>query len=239
MFLTSAQTEALYYNKADTNNLLANKVFNIGDISLPGMLDIGTSNYTNSRIRCNANLGGYTGYAELKAASSYGMFVNLSTTRADGGWVYFKIDNDDFIQLSGNGDKVNIYKDTPVSGHLDVGSGVSSKINVHAANNGYIGYGELYAQSSCDLYINRQTTRVNGGWVCHTINGGRFLLLSGSGQIVKNFKPLVSSSDDRLEENEELIEHACETLSKLRPQLYAKNQILTMMTIQPGIKKVV
>ena len=88
MLLTSTQTEALHYNKTDNGNLLADKVSNIGDIPLPGMLDIGTSDYTNSRIRCNANLGGYIGYAELRAASSYDMFINLSTTKTDGGWMY-------------------------------------------------------------------------------------------------------------------------------------------------------
>ena len=36
------------------------------------------------------------------------------------------------------------------------------------------------------------------------------------------YKPTVNSSDDRLKENEELIEHACETSPKLRPQLYDK-----------------
>ena len=39
---------------------------------------------------------------------------------------------------------------------------------------------------------------------------------------VQTFQPLTQSSDDRLKENEELIENACETLSKLRPQLYDK-----------------
>ena len=69
--------------------MFADKVTNIGDVELPGMLDIGTSGYTNSRIRCNAELNGYAGYAELNAASSYDMFLNLSTTRTDGGWMYF------------------------------------------------------------------------------------------------------------------------------------------------------
>ena len=87
-------------------------------MSLPGHLDIGTT-YTSSRIRCNAELGGYTGYAELKAANSYDMFLNLSTTRTDGGWMYFKINNDDYMQLSGSDNKVNMYKDTTISGHLD------------------------------------------------------------------------------------------------------------------------
>ena len=79
-----------FYNETDTDNLLADELTNIGDIPLPGMLDICTSGYTNSRIRCNAELNGYTGYVELRAYSSYGMHLNLSTTRTDGGWMYFK-----------------------------------------------------------------------------------------------------------------------------------------------------
>ena len=78
------------FTKPETVNLLTDKVSNIGDVSLPGMLDIGTYPYTNSRIRCNAVVNGYTGYAELKAAGSYDMFINLSTSRTDGGWMYFK-----------------------------------------------------------------------------------------------------------------------------------------------------
>ena len=72
------------------------------------MLDIGTSGYANPRIRCNAELGGYTGYAELRAASSYDMFTNLPTTRTDGGWVYFKINHDDYMQPSSSYNKINI-----------------------------------------------------------------------------------------------------------------------------------
>ena len=53
-----------FYTKAGTDTLLADSVTNIGDISLPGMLDIRTSGYTNSRTRRNATVGGYTGYAE-------------------------------------------------------------------------------------------------------------------------------------------------------------------------------
>ena len=40
--------------------------------------------------------------------------------------------------------------------------------------------------------------------------------------IIYFYKPTTNASDDRLKENEELIENACETLSKLRPQLYDK-----------------
>ena len=90
-----------FYTKADTDTLVADKLINIGDIELPGWLDIGTSGYTNSRIRCNAGLKVYTCYAELKAATGYDMYLNLSTTYPNGGWVYFKINNDDYMQLSG------------------------------------------------------------------------------------------------------------------------------------------
>ena len=95
-YSTVSYVDYNFYNKTDTGNLLADKLTNIGDVELPGWLDIGTSGYTNSRIRCNAEVSGYTGYAELRAATSYGMYLTLSTTRADGGWMYFKTNNDDY-----------------------------------------------------------------------------------------------------------------------------------------------
>ena len=91
------------------------------------MLDICTSGYTNSRIRCNADFGGYTGYAESRAANSYDMSLNPSTTRTDGGWVYFKINNDDYMQLPSSDNKVNIYKDTTKSGIFLVGGIVHTR----------------------------------------------------------------------------------------------------------------
>ena len=152
--LVQSTTFFEYYAKGDIDTLLADKVSNTGNVSLPGHLDIGTT-YTSSRIRCNAELGGYTGYAELKASSSYDMFLNLSTTYPNGGWMYFEV-FDDYMQLPGSDHKVIMYKDT-IGGNLDVGSGASSKINVHAANNGYTGYAELKAQSSYDMFLNLQT----------------------------------------------------------------------------------
>ena len=73
-YSTGSYVDYTFYTQTETDTLLADKVTNIGDIDLPGMLDIGTPGYTNSRIRCNADVNGYTGYAELRAASSYDMF---------------------------------------------------------------------------------------------------------------------------------------------------------------------
>ena len=48
------------------------------------------------------------------------MFLNLSTTRTDGGWMYFKINNGSYMRLPGGDNKVNIYKDTTISCNLNV-----------------------------------------------------------------------------------------------------------------------
>ena len=145
-YSTGSYVDYNFYNKTESGNLLADKVTNIGDIELPGMLDIGTSCCTHSRIRCNAEVGGYTGYAELQAANSYDMFMNLSTTRTSGGWMYFKINNNSYMRLSGSDSKVNVYKDTTISGKLDVGVGAAtSYIKTSAANGGNTSYCELKA----------------------------------------------------------------------------------------------
>ena len=114
-YSTGSYVDYNFYTKTETDTLLADKLTNIGNIELPGWLDIGTPGYTNSHIRCNADVNGYTGYAELRAASSYDMLLNLNTTYPNGGWVYSKINNDDYMQLSGSDNKVNIYKDTTIS----------------------------------------------------------------------------------------------------------------------------
>ena len=127
-YSTGSYVDYNFCTKTETDTLAADRVIYIGDIALLGMLDTGTSGYTNSRIRCNATVGGYTGYAELKAANSYDMFLNLSTTRTDGGWMYFKVNNDDYIQLSGSDNKVNIYKDTSISPNLTINGDLHSSM---------------------------------------------------------------------------------------------------------------
>ena len=128
MLAQSAALFEFYYPEGDIDTLFADKVSATGNVSLPGHLDIGTT-YTSSRIRCNAELEGYTGDAELKAASSYDMFL-ISTTRADGGWMYSKINNDDYIQLSGSYSKVNIYKDTTISSNLTINGNLGSSMEL-------------------------------------------------------------------------------------------------------------
>ena len=183
-FLSSAQTGTLYYNKAETDNmllsystgsyvdytfytktdtLLAGNMTNTGDIELPGWLDIGTSGYTNSRIRCDADVNGYTGYAELKAATSYDMFLNLNTTYPNGGWMYFKINNDDYMQLSGSDNEVNTYKDTAISGNLDVGqSQAQTSIKTYVNHIGKTGHVEMETRWANQGFIHFKTNHASG-----------------------------------------------------------------------------
>ena len=48
------------------------------------------------------------------------------------------------------------------------------------------------------------------------------MVFTPNDNLIIHYKPFANYSDDRLKENEELIENACETLSKLRPQIYDK-----------------
>ena len=203
------------------------------------MLDIGTSDYTNSRIRCNAAVGGYSGYAELKAASSYDIFLNLSTTRTDGGWMYFKINNDDFIQLSSSDNKVNIYKDTTISGNLDVGTTGNNSMKIHGTG-AATSYAVFTTNNGYNSYWGFQNGNHSQAWSNISVKGSSFMSFSHHDNIIIHTRNFANWSDDRLKGNDTYIESACETLSKLRPQLYDKNKpIWKIMTLQLGIKRVV
>ena len=69
-----------------------------------------------------------------------------------------KINNDNYMQLSGSANKVNIYKDTTMTGNSDVGAGSStSNIKTSASHNGNT--------ASCELIaINRD----HGKFRCNT-----------------------------------------------------------------------
>ena len=128
MLVQSTTLFEFYYTKGDICTLVADKASITGNVSLPGHLDTGTT-YTSPRIRCNSELGGYTGYAELKAASRYDMFLNLSTTRTDADWMCFKINDDDYIQLPGSDNKINIYKDA-ISPALTINGDLGSSMKI-------------------------------------------------------------------------------------------------------------
>ena len=162
-YSTGSYVDYSFYTKTETDTFLADKVINIGDIDLPGMLDIGTSGYKNSRTICNATGNGYTGYAGLRAYSPYDMFLNLNTIRTDGGWVYLKINNGDYIQLSSSDNKVNIYKDTTISGNLDVGiTQATTSIKAYVNHAGYQGNIQIEPRWRSQGFIHLNTNYADG-----------------------------------------------------------------------------
>ena len=107
---------------------------------------------------------------------------------------------------------------TTITGNLDVGQ-TQTSIKAHVNNGGHTANLELEARWQYEAYINFNTTYSHGLLILATKQV--LYMYCGLNQIYF-YKPTVNSSDDRLKENEELIENACETLSKLRPQLYDK-----------------
>ena len=59
-------------------------------------------------------------------------------------------------------------------------------------------------------------------WSTIKVKGVKLIDFSPNDNILIHYKPFANWSDDRLKDNEEIIENACETLPKLRPQLYDK-----------------
>ena len=164
LFLAYSSTNQIneaYYDKAETDYLLANKVSTTGDASISGNLDVGSG--SSSRIRNHASVSGYTGYSELNTASPWDMWINLETTYPNGGWMHFKINNDDYMQLSSSDNKVNIYTDTTTSGNLDVGpSQAVTSIKAYVNHAGHQGNVELKALWNSQGYSNFKTTNPDG-----------------------------------------------------------------------------
>ena len=96
---------------------------------------------------------------------------------------------------------------------------MTSNIKAFASHNGNT--------SSCELIaVNRDhgklrfNTDYGHGTLYVGINNVNFFRLVSWNNEINFYKPTTGTSDDRLKENKEIIENACETLSKLRPQLY-------------------
>ena len=113
------------------------------------------------------------------------------------------------------------------AGSLDIGSnnnGASTgiKINNESANGGITGYTELNCENSSRSAINVFTSHYPQLFI--RLNFDDYMEFNGQSNVIRHYKPLTNSSDDRLNENEVLITNACEPFSKLRPQIYDKNR---------------
>ena len=111
------------------------------------------------------------------------------------------------------------------AGSLELGSnnnGASTgiKINNESANGGITGYTDLIGENSYRSVLHVYTTHYPSLFI--RLNFVNFMEFSGQLSTIFHYKPLTNSSDDRLNGNEVLLTNACETLPKLRPQIYDK-----------------
>ena len=98
-----------------------------------------------------------------------------------------------------------------LTGNLNVGLGASSSIpKAHINHDGSTGGLQLEARWRNQSFLSFDTT-YGHGYICF-LNKNGYHLRYGNGSILF-YKPTTSSSDDRLKENEEITEHACDTLS--------------------------
>ena len=109
---------------------------------------------------------------------------------------------------------------TAISGNLDVGVGASqTPFKAYVDHAGHQGNVEIEARWNPQGFIHSNTTNPHGLLFLATKDA---LYMYCGINNVYFYKPTTNVSDDRLKENEVIIENACDTLSKLRPQLYDK-----------------
>ena len=123
--------------------------------------------------------------------------------------------------LSGSGLKMTLDE----TGSLEIGAnnnGASTgiKINNESANGGITGYTDLKCENSFRSAINVFTSHYPQLFI--RLNFDDYMEFNGQYNVIRHYKTLTNTSDDILKENEVLITNACETLSKLRPQIYDK-----------------
>ena len=114
--------------------------------------------------------------------------------------MYFKINNDDNIPLSGSGNKVNIYRNTTISGNLDVGVGASqTSIKAYVNHAGHQGNVEIEARWNSQGFIHFNTTNPDGLLFLATKD---VLYMYCGINNVHFYRPTTNASDDSLKEKQ-------------------------------------
>ena len=82
-YYNSADLSTNFYNKIETEKLLANKVSTTGDVSTSGNLDVGPAQAVTS-IKAYVNHAGHQGNVEIEARWNSQGYLKFNTTNADG-----------------------------------------------------------------------------------------------------------------------------------------------------------
>ena len=152
-------------------------------------------------------------------------YLNFYTNYSHG-TLHLSVNDDVFMRCTNWNNQINMYKPTTIKYNLDVGVGrddgaIETALNIHNTRDGLAGYIKIYQWRNYYALIEPKNDTGNQR-LEFRINDGRYIYMNQSVGVIEFMKPTTNSSDDRLKENEEFIENACETLSKLRPQIYDK-----------------
>ena len=108
-----------------------------------------------------------------------------------------------------------------ISDDLTVGSTGDNHITINTTG-AATGYTLIESKGGYNSVWDLQNGTHWQAWSSIKVKGSSFMDFSYHDNLIVHYKSLANWSDDRLKENEQLIENACETLSKLRPQIYDK-----------------
>ena len=190
-------------------------IYDTGNTTGSGNLDVG-SGAVQTKIEAYANHFGITSYIELEARWANQGYLNFSTTHSDP-YSFFK--DDPYMYCGGN--IVYTYKDTAISWDLDIGAAGNNSIKIHGTGVA-TSYSVFTTNNDYNSYRGFQNGNHSQAWSNISVKGSSFMSFSHHGNIIFHTRNSANWSDDRLKENAVFIESACETLSKLRPQLYEK-----------------
>ena len=128
--------------------------------------------------------------------------------------------NEFVIKSGSNGLTPKPTGNTSISGNLDVGIAQAvTSIKAYVNHAGPLGNIQIDPRWRNQGFIHFNTD-YEAGLLLFAVKDDLYMYVGVD--VVYFYKPATNASDDRLKENEELIENACETLSKRRPQLYDK-----------------
>ena len=207
-YLTTNYTDTValtsgYYNKTETDTML---------------LSYSTGSYVDDKLSLKTDSSQLSSFASLDYLHlKYSDSVDIASN------YYNKTENDNLLA-----NKVSTTGDVSLSGNLDVGVGATTtKIKAHFNDSGYTGYMRMEARTKDTGFLHFETNYTYGESfiTLSSAQGVKFFMRFSDyagNPYVQTFQPLTQSSDDRLKENEVIITNACETLSKLRPQIYDK-----------------
>ena len=208
MGLSTTNNITLYEDTTISGNLDAGKVLTLKIV--PGVSD------TSPLTIINESLGGGTGVVYQSTASGQGFNIAYMTAQSSVAWVegvnWVVQTSLRIIKSGSNGLTLEPTGDAVLSGHLDVSvSNPRTPIKAYSTMDGYTSYIELEAKWNSQGYLNFESNRSGANCLFLTVKDD--LHMHCGSNLAHFYKPTSNASDDRLKENEDIIENACETLS--------------------------